>query len=94
MQHPTITCKNCGNHFHGRFCNECGEKVYSLKDKSVKNIFEEIFHFLTHFNGSFFTTGLKYFLRIPEEYSEENLPGCNKNVFTVVKKLPSKCVRK
>ena len=83
MQHPTITCKNCGNHFHGLFCNECGEKVYSLKDKSVKNIFEEIFHFLTHFNGSFFTT-VKTFLLQPGKFSSEYSSGIRKKYFKPV----------
>lgn len=24
---PPVTCANCGNHFEGAFCNQCGEKV-------------------------------------------------------------------
>jgi len=57
----TITCKNCSNHFSGKFCNICGEKVYSEKDKSVKHFFEEIFHFITHFDSKFFKTLLLIF---------------------------------
>src|SRR6478735_3471772 len=51
-----INCKNCGNSFAGRFCNNCGEKVYTDHDKSIAHIFEEIFHFITHFDNKFFRT--------------------------------------
>jgi hypothetical protein len=80
---PTITCKNCGNHFHGKFCNQCGEKVYSQKDKSIENIFEEAFHFLTHFDGTFFTT-LKTFFSRPGKMSREYVDGHRKKYFKPV----------
>jgi hypothetical protein len=51
-----IVCKNCGNSFQGKFCNQCGEKVYGNKDRSVIHLFGEVFHFITHFEGKFFTT--------------------------------------
>src|SRR5687768_6645997 len=56
MQPATISCKNCGNHFSGKFCNNCGEKVITGHDKSVLHLVDEGFHFLTHFEGKFFTT--------------------------------------
>jgi hypothetical protein len=49
-----IICKNCGNQFKGKFCNNCGEKVYTEHDKSFKHFIEEGFHFLTHFDSKFF----------------------------------------
>ena len=33
MELPLHVCKNCGNHFQGKYCNLCGEKVYSEKEK-------------------------------------------------------------
>lgn len=57
----SIICKNCGNSFSGKFCNACGEKVYNEKDKSIKHFFEDIFHFLTHFDNKFFKTLLLIF---------------------------------
>jgi len=76
----TITCKNCGNHFLGKYCNQCGEKVYSEKDKHLKHVFEEVFHFLTHFEGSFFTT-LKTFIRYPGKLSADYCSGIRKKYF-------------
>lgn len=50
------SCKNCGNEFDGKYCNNCGQKLYTDHDRSLKHLFEELFHFLTHFEGSFFTS--------------------------------------
>ncbi|MFT3909683.1 MAG: DUF3667 domain-containing protein [Ferruginibacter sp.] len=49
-------CKNCGNHFTGKFCNNCGEKVYTDHDKSFGHFLHETFHFFTHFDNKFFKT--------------------------------------
>ncbi len=49
-----IICKSCGNQFHGKFCNECGEKVYTDHDKTFGHFLEESFHFLTHFDNKLF----------------------------------------
>ena len=83
MHLPTITCKNCGNHFHGRFCNECGEKVYTQKDKSLLHIFEEVLHFITHFDGTLFTT-LKTFFSRPGKISSDYSNGIRKKYFKPV----------
>lgn len=50
------SCKNCGNSFTGNFCNECGEKIYTEHDKSLKHLIEEVFHFVTHFDNKVFRT--------------------------------------
>lgn len=49
-------CKNCGHSFEGKYCNKCGEKVYSDHDKSIFHFLEEGLHFITHFEGTFFRT--------------------------------------
>jgi hypothetical protein len=46
-------CLNCGNGFSGNYCNLCGEKVYSAHDKKLSHLFEEIVHFITHFDTKF-----------------------------------------
>lgn len=46
-----IICKNCGNQFKGRFCNNCGEKVYTEHDKTFGHFLHETFHFLTHWDS-------------------------------------------
>lgn len=59
----THTCLNCNNHFQGKYCNNCGEKVYNEHDKSVFHFLEEGFHFITHFEGTLFTTIKTIFTR-------------------------------
>jgi len=74
------TCKNCGNHFEGKFCNACGEKVYSEKDKSLKKLFEEFFHFVFHFEGSLFVT-IKTIFSSPGRLSLDYCNGQRKKYF-------------
>lgn len=80
MHPPTITCKNCGNHFHGKYCNLCGEKVYGEKDKSLWHIFEEFFHFISHFEGNFFVT-LKTIFTKPGKFSLDYCNGIRRKYF-------------
>src|SRR4051812_49053712 len=74
------TCKNCGNRFNGKFCNQCGEKVYTDKDRSVLHFVEEGFHFLTHFDGNFITTLKAIFIR-PGQLSQDYSIGIRKKYF-------------
>src|ERR671913_130444 len=48
-----LSCKHCGNYFSGKYCNKCGEKVYTDHEKSIPHFFEEAFHFLTHLKAHF-----------------------------------------
>lgn len=77
------TCKNCGNVFSGKFCNQCGEKLYSEHDKSVMHFAEESLHFLTHLDGSFFTT-LKMLFSRPGQLSVDYCNGLRKRYFKPV----------
>jgi hypothetical protein len=83
MTENKIHCKSCGNSFSGKFCNNCGEKVYSGHDKSVAHIFEEGLHFITHFEGSFFTT-LKTVFTKPGKFSFDYCNGLRKKYFKPV----------
>lgn len=51
MQEASIVCKNCGNQFNGKFCNNCGEKVYTEHDKTFGHFLGETFHFITHWDN-------------------------------------------
>jgi hypothetical protein len=73
-------CLNCGHSFTGKFCNECGEKIYNNHDKSVLHLFEEAFHFVTHFEGKFFNT-LKVVLFKPGKLSVDYCNGIRKKYF-------------
>ena len=80
MQPVTHICKNCKNQFTGKYCNQCGEKVYGEKDKSVFHLFEEGLHFITHFEGTFFNTLKKIFTR-PGQLSVDYCNGKRKTYF-------------
>jgi hypothetical protein len=73
-------CKNCAQHFVGKYCNNCGEKRYSEKDKVLAHLFEEGFHFITHFEGTFFTS-LKTILTRPGKLSDDFCNGIRKRYF-------------
>ncbi len=66
-------CKNCESLLYGKFCSDCGQKVYNERDKSLSKISEEVFHFMTHFDGKLFNT-LKSIYRHPGKLS---LDYCN-----------------
>ncbi|RYF85497.1 MAG: DUF3667 domain-containing protein [Chitinophagaceae bacterium] len=74
------TCRACHNQFTGKYCNNCGEKVYTDHDKSVFHFVEEGIHFVTHFEGTFFTT-LKYLFTGPGKLSENYCYGIRKSLF-------------
>lgn len=78
-----IVCKNCGNSFYGKFCNQCGEKVYGKKDRSLLHLFGEFFHFVTHFEGKFFTT-LKTVVTSPGKMALDFTNGIRRKYFKPV----------
>jgi hypothetical protein len=62
-----INCKNCGNSFAGKFCNNCGEKVYTDHDKSFAHILKRYFISL-HTSTINFSEHLFFFLRNQDLY--------------------------
>lgn len=76
-------CKNCTQIIYGRYCSACGQKVYTEKDKSVKKLFSEAFHFLTHFEGKFFTT-FKSLYRQPGRLSLDYSNGIRQKYYKPV----------
>jgi hypothetical protein len=80
MDHTEMICKSCGNRFAGKYCNRCGEKVYTKHDKSIVNIFEEGFHFITHFEGKLLTS-LKVIFTDPGKLSQDYCNGIRKKYF-------------
>ena len=73
-------CKNCGQPLTGKFCSNCGEKVYTEHDKNIGHFFEEGVHFITHFDGKFFTT-LKTIITKPGKLSLDYCNGIRKKYF-------------
>lgn len=80
MNTETISCKACGNSFEGKFCNNCGEKVYNESDKSLKALFDDVFHFFTHFDNKFFKT-VKLVITKPGYLSVKYCEGVRKPYF-------------
>jgi Protein of unknown function (DUF3667) len=74
------TCKSCGLVFSGRFCNRCGEKVYTEHDRKLSHFFEEGLHFITHFDGTLFRT-LKVIFTKPGMLSVDYCNGVRKKYF-------------
>jgi hypothetical protein len=80
MENTKTTCKNCGNQFSGKYCNTCGEKVYTDHDKSILHFFEDALHFITHFEGTFINT-LRAILTRPGKLSLDYCNGIRKKYF-------------
>jgi hypothetical protein len=74
------TCKNCGNRFIGKYCNQCGEKVYTYHDKTIAYLAKEGAHFITHFEGTFLVT-LRTILTLPGKLSLDYCNGIRKKYF-------------
>jgi hypothetical protein len=83
MESTVITCKNCGNHVSGAYCNRCGEKVYTEHDKKLSHVIEEAFHFITHLDSKFLKT-LKYIFTRPGLVSKEYCEGKRKKYYKPV----------
>lgn len=83
MINQPIRCKLCSNTFIGKFCNNCGEKVYSEQDKTLKHLLEDAFHFFTHFDSKFLKT-VKLVLLKPGYLSQQYCAGIRKPYFKPV----------
>ena len=82
METATI-CKNCGNSFYGKYCNRCGEKVYTQHDKKISHLLEEAVHFITHLDGTLLLTIRTMFTR-PGQYALDYCEGTRKKYFKPV----------
>jgi len=81
--HEMNTCKACHNSFTGKYCNICGEKVVSEHDKSMAHIAEEVFHFISHLDGTLLTT-VKTIFTTPGKLSADYCYGIRKKYFKPV----------
>lgn len=77
---PAVTCKNCGRSFTGKYCNHCGEKVYTDEDKKFSHFVHESFHFATHLDTKFFKSLFLIFKR-PGQLSVDYTSGIRKKYF-------------
>jgi hypothetical protein len=47
-------CANCGTALAGQFCSNCGQRAHL--HRSLGDVFHEVVHGITHFDGRFWTT--------------------------------------
>jgi hypothetical protein len=83
MNSRVKVCKNCGTHFVDNYCNHCGQKAFEIADRNVFKLFGEMFHFITHFEGSFWTS-LKTIVFRPGQMSLDYCKGIRKKYFKPV----------
>ena len=83
MNAPVKVCKNCGNHFVDKYCSHCGQKAFEGSDRRITTLFGEMFHFVTHFEGTFWTSP-KTMLLIPGQMSLDYCNGIRKKYFKPV----------
>ncbi|MDB5211796.1 MAG: hypothetical protein JWQ30_2623 [Sediminibacterium sp.] len=67
------TCKSCGNHGTGKFCNHCGQ-AYATKRISFKSLLHDVFHFFTHLEKGFGYT-VKQLIIAPGTMQREYVEG-------------------
>lgn len=58
----THTCKNCGNIFHGNYCNQCGQPAHT-HPINAKFVVHDIRHGLFHVDGGLLYSAKQLFLR-------------------------------
>lgn len=80
IERPAHTCQSCGHPFQGRYCPSCGEKVHTESHKKVSHLLEEAVHFVTHLDGSLFTT-LRALFTAPGKLSYDFCRGVRKKYF-------------
>lgn len=79
-----IVCKNCQNHFHGSYCNLCGQKVIN-KRNTVKHFFDLIFDSFDVKRGVLYTCKLLFIK--PGKLVNEYLDGRTKDYYNPLRYL-------
>ena len=68
------TCKSCGNHFVGMYCNLCGEKVILPKDRKLGNVIGNILAITSFVDNKFFKS-IRLIITRPGFLSREMVNG-------------------
>lgn len=69
----TFSCKNCGHHFTGKFCNHCGQRA-DTERLTAKEILHDLLHAVTHMDKGYFYSVRQLILR-PGHAVREYLEG-------------------
>jgi hypothetical protein len=81
MSDSTHTCKSCQHVFTGNYCNLCGEKVLTAKERSFKTIFNSILLTIT-FSDSRLIRSLWLIMKQPGSLSHDFVNGKRVNHIT------------
>ena len=74
-----VVCKNCGNHFKGKYCSNCAQKANAGRLR-VSNVIDELWHNFTHTDRT--ALGLIYALiQNPGRVIREYIAGKRKKYF-------------
>jgi hypothetical protein len=68
------TCKNCNHNFHGKICNQCGEKIFDEKQLTTKYFFHQVIDFFWHWESKVLKSIKLNFLK-PGFITKENING-------------------
>ena len=71
------TCINCKSKLKGPYCYQCGEKIVTEKDFTIKKLLEQTVDVFTHLDSKIFST-LKFLLLKPGKLSEDYVAGLRK----------------
>ncbi|MFZ1323142.1 MAG: DUF3667 domain-containing protein [Ignavibacteria bacterium] len=74
-----MECKNCGNEFEGKFCNQCGQKIVKGRF-TIKDIIENFMHSFTHLDSGILLLMKELFVK-PGFVIKEYLNGKQKKYF-------------
>jgi hypothetical protein len=58
----TITCKNCGNQFEGKYCNNCGQHA-DIQKLNFNEIWKELQYWLLRYNSEIIYTAFQLYTR-------------------------------
>ncbi|MBI1268148.1 MAG: DUF3667 domain-containing protein, partial [Cryomorphaceae bacterium] len=72
------SCKSCGNSFAGNFCNQCGERVVSDNDFSLKSLLSQALGAIASIDSKWLQT-LKFLLFYPGELTAKHVQGVRVN---------------
>lgn len=73
----TNTCINCKSKLEGPYCHQCGEKIVTEKDFTIKKLLKQTVDVFTHLDSKIFLT-LKFLLLKPGKLSEDYVEGLRK----------------
>lgn len=78
MERPTTIkltqCPTCSHEYHGKFCNNCGEKTFHAADFSIKKFLLHTVDMFTHLDGKLFNS-FKYIFTRPGFLTQQNIRG-------------------